>query len=107
MRATPLLAAMPSPTFSLKKLAELLLSRHASEEPAPGDRRGNARTNPPQPPPLGDAGITQWARDAGGCLEAGKFAESLDGAQVESELSEFFRETPGFGNFDFIVARDR
>lgn len=88
---------MPSPTFSLKNLAELLLSGHASEEPAPGDRRGNARTDPSQPPPLGDAGITQWARDAGGCLEAGQFAESLDGAQVESELSEIFRETPEFG----------
>jgi hypothetical protein len=88
---------MSSQSFSLKNLAARLDSAHEPEEPAQGHRRGNARTNPSQPPSLGDSRITQWARAAGRCLEAGDFAETLDGGQVEGELSSIFRETPEFG----------
>ena len=88
---------MSPQSFSLKNLANLLNSAHESEESAQGHRRGNARTNPSQPPSLGDSGITQRARAAGRCLEAGDFAQRLDGSQVEGELSSIFRETPEFG----------
>ena len=88
---------MSPQSFSLKNLAALLNSAHESEEPAQDHRRGSTRTNPSQPPPLGDSRITQWARAAGRCLEAGDFAQSLDGGQVEGELSSIFRETPEFG----------
>lgn len=84
-------------SFSLKNLAALLDCVHESEEPAQGHRRGDARTNPPQQVALGDSRITQWARAAGRCLEAGDFGQSLDGGQVEDELSSIFRETPEFG----------
>ena len=67
------------------------------KNPAQDYRRGSTRTNPSQPPPLGDSRITQWARAAGRRLEAGDFAQSLDGGQVEAELSSIFRETPEFG----------
>lgn len=86
----------PQP-FRLKNIAALLESAHKSEEPAQDHRRGSTRTNPSQPPPLGDSRITQWARAAGRCLEAGDFAQTLDGGQVEGELSDIFRETPEFG----------
>jgi hypothetical protein len=88
---------MATQSFSLKTLAALLTSGNASEEPAQGHGRGSPRTNPSQPPSLGDSRITQWARAAGRCLEASDFAQSLDGGQVEGELSEIFRETPEFG----------
>lgn len=88
---------MSAQSFSLKNLAVFLDSPHESEEPAQGHGRGNARTNSSQPPPLSDSRITQWARAAGRCLEASDFAESLDGGQVEGELSSIFRETPEFG----------
>jgi hypothetical protein len=84
-------------SFSLKNLAALLNSTHESEEPAQGHRRGSTRANPLQPAPLGDSRITHWASAAGRCLEAGNFAQSLDGGQVEGELSAIFRETPEFG----------
>jgi hypothetical protein len=85
------------PSFSLKKLAALLYSADESEESAQGDGRGSTRTNPSQPLPLSDSRIAQWARAAGGCIEASDFIQSLDGGQVEGELSSIFRETPEFG----------
>ena len=88
---------MSTQAFSLKNLAALLNSGHESEEPAQGHGRGSSRTNPSQPPPVGDSRIAQWASAAGRCLEAGDFAQSLDGTQVEGELSSIFRETPEFG----------
>ena len=88
---------MSTQSFSLKNLAAWLDSAHESEEPAQGHRRGSTRTNPAQPPSLGDSRITQWARAAGRCLAADDFAQSLDGGQVEGELSSIFRETPEFG----------
>jgi hypothetical protein len=88
---------MPDNSFSLKNLRKVLGSPHASEKPAQGHGRGSSRTDPPQPSPLGDSRITEWASAAGRCLEGSDFAQSLDGYQVESELSEIFRETPEFG----------
>ncbi len=88
---------MSAQSFSLKNLAVLLDFGHASEEPAQGHGRGSPRTNPPQPPQGGVSRISQWASAAGRCLEAGDFAQSLDGGQVEGELSSIFRETPEFG----------
>ncbi|NQX00080.1 hypothetical protein HQ447_05420 [bacterium] len=88
---------MSTQSFSLKNLAAVLGCGHESEEPAQGHGRGNARANPTQPPTVGDSRITEWARAAGRCLEAGDFAQSLDGGQVEDELSSIFRETPEFG----------
>ena len=84
-------------SFSLKNLAALLNFDHASEEPAQGHGRGGLGTNPTQSVALGDARITDWAGLAGRCLEANRFGQSLDGGQVEGELSTIFRETPEFG----------
>ena len=61
--------------------------RRCLRKPAPGHRRGNARTDPTQPCEIGDARIADWARDSGRCLEAAAFGECLDGRQVEDELS--------------------
>ncbi len=88
---------MSAQSFILKNLAVLLDFGHASEEPAQGHGRGSPRTNPPQPPQGGVSRIAQWASAAGRCLEAGDFAQGLDGGQVEGELSSIFRETPEFG----------
>lgn len=85
------------PSFTLKNLAWLLHSVDESEEPAQGYSRGSSRTNPSQPPSLGDSRIAERARAAGRCLEASDFAQSLDGDQIEGELSSIFRETPEFG----------
>jgi hypothetical protein len=87
----------PAPSFSLKNLNALLYSAHESEESAQSDGRGDARTDPSQPPALSDSRIAQWARAAGRCIEASDFTQSLDGGQVEGELSSIFRETPEFG----------
>ncbi|MES2659411.1 MAG: hypothetical protein V4689_12395 [Verrucomicrobiota bacterium] len=70
---------MSTQPSSLKNLAALLNSGHESEEPAQGHGRGSILTIPWPPPSLGDSRITKWARAAGRCLEAGDFAQSLDG----------------------------
>ncbi|WAC20494.1 hypothetical protein OVA24_03765 [Luteolibacter sp. SL250] len=88
---------MTWPDFTLKNLSRVLAFPHGTEESAVGFGGGNAGANPPQPPALGDARITEWARAAGRCIDQSAFAEKLAGRQVEDELSAIFRETPEFG----------
>lgn len=88
---------MAFPEFTLRQIGRMIGSPYEAEGSALGFGRRSGRADSPQPATGGEAGIAEWARAAGRCLEKDAFAARLDGAQVEDELSSIFRETPEFG----------
>lgn len=88
---------MTFPKFSFKHLPEMLASCHETERTTLGLGRGSSRTDQAQSAFLGQTRIEDWARTCGRHLTPEAFGERLNGTQVESQLSEIFRETPEFG----------
>ena len=88
---------MSWPEFRLKNLPEVLNFIDEAKGSTLGQRRGDARADSQESPRISQDRITEWARASGRHLEATAFAETLDGAQVESELNDIFRTTPEFG----------